>query len=406
MKKGILFVINELRPGGAEMFLLRLAHYLESDFEIHIYCLFPATNDEAFVNLLKSKVKFKFLPPFQGRLSDLRTNTYWKLNAIGILFKKKGIFTKLVERDKRIYFRKEIIKRKIRVINTSGISSDNFAVNYLNKYFKIPVLLTMHSDYNQEFWDVEGRSKDVFLKLAESIFTNSAVIAYTADHNINVFKELINYKGIKPEKCYLGHTPTAPKSNRMELGIGEDAFVIVMMARGIIEKGWVEAIKAFTILQMQNANSYLLLISTETEHIQKLKEENEENSHIIFKGYQAEPSTFLHSSDCMIFPSHFPESLPYAITEALACGKPVFACPIAEIPLMLETEEGIAGELIPLTNEGVADHFFLAEKLIELANDLQLLTRKQVLAEKAFAKFSMEKCGEFYKEKLLDIMKK
>ena len=405
MKEGVLLIINELRPGGAEMFLLRLAQYLESDFDIHIYCLFPQTNDEEFVKLLKSKVKFNFLDPFKDDRSSFRTRIYWKLNAMGTLFNKKGIFTKLVERDKRNYFKSELERRNIKAINTSGISSDNFAINYLNKYFKTPVLLTMHSDYNEEFWNIEGRSKNEFLKLAESIFSKSASISYTADHNINVFNELKNYKGVKPEKCYLGFTATLPTYNRVELGISDDAFVIVMMARGIREKGWIEAIAAFKILQEQRMNSFLILISTESEHIQNLRDENSNNENIIFRGYQSDPSIFLHSSNCMILPSHFPESLPYTITEALACGKPVYACPIAEIPKMLESEDGIAGDLIPLTNDGVANHVYLADKLIELANDSFLLKRKEDLAKKAFVKFSMENCGEFYKERLLSIMK-
>ena len=177
-----------------------------------------------------------------------------------------------------------------------------------------------------------------------------------------------------------------------------------MMARGIREKGWIEAIKAFKLLQMVREDSYLILISTESEHIKTLKIQNQANKNIIFIGYQADPSAILYSSNCMVLPSYFPESLPYTITESLACSKPVLACPIAEIPAMLNVNDQIAGYLIPLDNEGVANVDILAEKLIELATNSIVLQEKEMLSNQAFQKFSMEICGSYYKSKLLDIM--
>ena len=398
-KKGILFIINDLRPGGAEMFLLRLAQYLSNDFNIYIYCLNPEHNDVVFLKLFRRTLNFEFVVDASKELTRLKEKMYWKINAVGSLVGIKGLYSILVKWDNKKFIKKQLKEYNISLINCSGISSDYRSVNYFKRNFQIPILLTMHSDYNKQFWNYKERKQETFFEIAKDILTKVDGIIYTADENLEIFNELDNYTGVKPEKCYLGFTPTLATNNRKELNISDDAFVIVMMARGIQEKGWEEAIKAFKIVQKSNKNSFLLLIATETDYIIQLKKDNEFDKNIIFKGYQSEPSEFLYSSNCMVLPSYFPESLPYTIIESLACGKPVLACPIAEIPKMLETDEGVAGELIPLNSEGKADFIFLADKLIELANDKQLLKQKEVCAKKAFEKFSMKNCGDFYKKK-------
>lgn len=404
-KKGILFVINDLRPGGAEMFLLRLAQYLSKDFNIYIYCLFPKNNDLTFLKLFKDTLDFKFVVDAPNELAPFKEKMYWKINALGNMFGVKGIYTLLKKKRNRKYIHSQIKKYNISVINSSGISSDYRSINYFKNNFDIPVVLTMHSDYNKEFWNFGERKEEDFVKLAEGILSNADRILYTADHNMEIFNRFKNYRGTAPEKCYLGFTPGFKKNIRAEMNIPENAFVIVMMARGIKEKGWEEAINAFKMLQKINANSFLILIATETDYILQLKKDNEPNKNIIFKEYQSEPSAFLYSSNCMVLPSYFPESLPYALIESLACSKPVFACPIAEIPNMLTTDNGIAGELIPINGEGKADHLFLADKLIELAKNPLQQKQKEALAIKAFEKFSMEKCGDFYKKRIMEVIK-
>lgn len=395
IKRGILFTIGDLRPGGAEMFLLRLAQYLSSNFNIYIFCLNPEKNDVDFLKLFHANLNFKFLES-NSKTSPFQEKLYWKINALGSIFGLKGLYSKIIRIKNRQFIKKQIKQYNIVAINSSGISSDNRSIFYFKKNFKIPVLITMHSDYNEEFWELKDRKKEDFFKLSHSILSKADSILYTADHNIKIFQKIENYTGPKPEKCYLGFNPAPKKNIRASLNIPENAFVIVMMARGIREKGFVEAIDAFKLLKKEFFSSYLILIATETNHIKTLKEENKTEPNIIFMGYQADPSPILNSSNCMVLPSHFPESLPYTITESLACGKPVLACPIAEIPKMLKTNEGIAGELIPLTKQGIADHIFLAEKLIEYAKNPSLFSEKEKLAALAFQKFDMKKCGEFY----------
>ena len=175
------------------------------------------------------------------------------------------------------------------------------------------------------------------------------------------------------------------------------------MARGIEEKVWKEAIESFIKLKEIYANSYFFIISTITEYIEKLKTEYSNQKNLIFTGFQANPAAFLKSSSCSILPTYYPESLPYAITESLACNLPVLATPVAEIPNMLKSEQGIAGELIPFDENNRANVNILAEYLIKLATDQTYYEEKKILAKLAFEKFSMKKCGDSYLQKLIQI---
>jgi hypothetical protein len=60
-RPGILFIINDLRPGGAEMFLLRLGMYLKESYSIHILTINQGCDDPHFVNQIRKTLPFDFL---------------------------------------------------------------------------------------------------------------------------------------------------------------------------------------------------------------------------------------------------------------------------------------------------------------------------------------------------------
>jgi glycosyltransferase involved in cell wall biosynthesis len=402
-KQGVLFVVNDLRPGGAEMFLLRLANYLSKDVEVFIHCLHPEKNDLAFVQLFREQLSFQFIQ--QPFVNPKREKVFWKINAFFYFLGIKGVFAKLKKHNEILFYKKQLKHFNIRAILTSGISSDFKSTQFFRLHYNLPVILTMHSDYNEEFWNVSGRNQDEFFRLSNQIFQDTDVLFYTADHNIKILEHLQLNAQLPIKKCYLGFEKKPFVNVRSSFNIPTNAFVGTMMARGIPEKGWEEGIQAFTALQQTVPNSYLLLIHTETDYIEVLKEKYKHYSNIIFCGYVSDPSGILYSSDILLFPSHFPESLPYAITEALACSVPVLTTPIAEIPEMLNTNEGIAGELIPLDHSGKCDVEELANKLQLYAEDTFLLSEKKILASKAFEKFDMRTCGNSFKESLLPFLK-
>jgi glycosyltransferase involved in cell wall biosynthesis len=395
-KPGLLFVINDLRPGGAEMFWVRLGAYVQEDFDIHILSLNPERDDPNFVDMMHQNLVFSQVPFPVPEPSGIRSWLYWKLNAIATLFGREGFYVKLRDRYKRNVLGKEMKRRNIRIINTSSSSSDSFSVHYLKKNFGIPAVITMHSSYNEECWDDFG-SRERLIQTATGIFEGADHIFYTADHNIRIFSLLESLKIPKPEKVYLGYAPASVSVSRADLSIPEKAFVITMMARGIEEKGWQCLLNAFERLQTVRQESLLILIHTDTDYMKDLKIRYAENAAVRFCGYVADPSAILYHSDCSVLPSHFPESLPYAVIESLAAGTPVFATPVAEIPEMLRSDSGVAGGLVPFHADGKADADVLTGYLIRAATDTEQLANWKASAKQAFRKFSMEVCGEHYK---------
>lgn len=395
-KPGVLFVLNAFQPGGAEMFAIRLAKYLQQDYRIVFFSCGVADNDKDFIVQIRKEIDVELIEQPLTEISASKDWLFWKLNALASLWGVHGTFVKLKKWEIRSQYKRLLRKHNIRAVTSAESHSDSFSIRFFKHHFKLPVIITMHSAYNEENWGDEKNHETVF-RNADYVLGNADAIIYTADANTKIFNHISHAIKAKAEKVYLGFTPKATRSVRHELSIGTDDFVICMMARGIPEKGWQQLLNAFILLQEKHANSHLLLIHTDTGYMSQLKSDHSANEHIHFLGYLENPENILASSDCSVLPSHFPESLPYAITESLACGTPVFATPVAEIPNMLATEDGYAGGIIQFKKNNVADSEMLAEQLAELATSLKLQNELNGRAENAFKKFSMDVCGSHYK---------
>lgn len=396
-KPGLLFIINELATGGAETYLVRLAEKLQIDFTISVLTFMSYNNDDAFIKMMRGRVNFSLIEyPLQNP-KGFRNWLFWKINALFSKFGKKGLYVKLRDRYKRIQLRKKLRKENVQVVMTSSGSSDYFSAHYIKKHYNIPIVLTMHSSYNKENW-CSLVSEQKFFNWAQSIFEKVDYIFYTADYNYNIFNQIDCANIPKREKLHMGYEPKIAHSIRKDYSIPEDAFVCTMFARGIPEKGWGEALIAFSKFLKIYPNSYFFALAPNTEYMQSLQQTYSDNSHIIFTGYVSEPEHYIYSSDCTMLPSYFPESLPNSVIESLAYGKPILVTDVADTTKMIQHKDKQAGFIIPFTSEKKADVNNIFEKLVFLAENPQVLHEKQEIAQCAFQKFSLEKSVTRYKE--------
>jgi glycosyltransferase involved in cell wall biosynthesis len=406
MRPGILFVINDLQPGGAEMFMFRLAAHLQDRFAIFILSLNPENDDEAFVAAFQDQQTFQRISLPVLKEKGIKNRLFWKINALAYHLGMPGMHRSLVQWDFYRQLGKLLKKNNIVVANSSSSRSDAFAVRTLKQRFGIPVLITMHSSYNPSCWNQFG-TKDQRIAHCLEVFEAADFILYTAEENTEIFKELPKDFSHKREKCYLGFEihgrPELALPQMLE--IPDKAPVFCMMARGIPEKGWEIAISAFRKLNDDFPNSHLVLISTPTEHMKQLEESCSDISNIHFVGYQSNPSPILNRAMCSLLPSSYPESLPYAIIESLAVGTPVLATPVAEIPTMLNSSVGMAGALIPIKETGKGDEEALYVLLKQACTAPDVLLQWERAAKASFAeKFSMQVCGQVYENHLQTIM--
>jgi glycosyltransferase involved in cell wall biosynthesis len=165
-----------------------------------------------------------------------------------------------------------------------------------------------------------------------------------------------------------------------------------MVARGVADKGWLEAIAAARLLHANSPTTPIRLILVgDGPCLQSLRQEVTE-PWITFVGQQADPQPWIRSFDVGLLPTCLPEeSLPNTIIEYLAYGKPVIATAIGGIPQMLAS----AGKLIPLTTAGRADVSQLAAAMEDLL-DPDARSALATSAPAAFAPFSMSKCVAAY----------
>lgn len=395
-RPGILFIINDLRPGGAEMFLLRLGMYLKESYSIHILTINQGCDDPHFVNQIRKTLPFDFFPDLKRQPPVLLDWFFWKMNALWHRFGKRGQYVVLRDFWNLRRLKKELQRRNIRAVNSSGSPPDYVASTLFKRKLGLPFILTMHSSYNPPFWSVFG-GPDELRETCTEIFSAADEIFYTADENLEIFKFLKNKQIKRPEKQYLGYELDLNLKSREQLGIPKDTFVVSMMARGIEEKGWGVAIEAIEKLKQHKQNLLFVLIFTPTEYMRVLQHKYGSMPEYRFLSFVSNPASWLANSDCFILPSQFPESLPYAIIEALGVGTPVIASPVAEIPKMLESEQGLAGALIECDAMGRPSAERLAYHLNRLATEPDLRQALSKNAHLAFQKFSMENCGKRYK---------
>lgn len=125
---------------------------------------------------------------------------------------------------------------------------------------------------------------------------------------------------------------------RRELGVPEDAFVMLSVGDLIPRKNHIVALRAFA--QANIPNSYYLLCGN-GELKEMLQEESRKLNvadRVIFLGFRSDVREILHAVDLFCFPS-LQEGLPVALMEAMAAGVPCIASRIRGSNDLIENNE-------------------------------------------------------------------
>lgn len=378
----ILFTIYSLEVGGAQTFMIRLANQLAEKHSIFIYDHHPHRSSNILKGQLDRRIKvFGFCP--KG-LPDL---LLWKINRIcKFLFFKFELRVRL----KNIHYKSIVSYIRPDLINSHSSYSDYEAAL---RTPNTPLLISMHGEYEMQIDD------PVFLEKSCFTLKKAGFVVYAAKKNLTIFDRLPNID-VERKNIYYGFANVKCMSKeRSKLGISSDAFVFGMVARGIQEKGWKQAIEAFRIVEqrLSNFRIFLILVSGDENYIEDLKKEFKLSGNIIFTGFSLQPLEWINLFDVALLPTYFRgESLPNSIIEYLYAGKPVIATDIGEIPNMITHELEKAGTIINCYPHQAVNTSILAETMGEYITDPDLLAKHRGAARKAFGKFDMHKCVEAY----------
>jgi glycosyltransferase involved in cell wall biosynthesis len=181
------------------------------------------------------------------------------------------------------------------------------------------------------------------------------------------------------------------------LALGQDDFVLCMVARGIPEKGWEEAIQAVNWANARSArNIHLLLIGDGYEPDRLSDISRSKNIH--FLGFRPNIRDYFAASDMGFLPSRFKgESAPLVVIDCLLAGKPVLSSDIGEIRSMLASPEGLAGTLFPL-HDWTLDSEAIGRVIVELANQPSCYKSIQSRVAAASYKFEVTAMVDSYQE--------
>lgn len=153
---------------------------------------------------------------------------------------------------------------------------------------------------------------------------------------------------------------------RRQIGLGREDQVVMVPARLHVMKGHPYLFKGIpTILKAIERVQFLMVGQGPLRGVlEDLGRALKISDHVHFLGFRGDMADLMFLSDLVVLPSVSLESLPYALMEAMACGKPTVATRFSGVPEVVE--DGLTGILVPRY-----DPEALARAIIELVSDKQ-----------------------------------
>lgn len=414
----ILIAIEELRFGGAQTFALRFAQALcEAGHQVWLYTMYGNLTEMELVSRLAPDVP---ILAYQSAVPALDV----LMQRIDGWLERRGQHQSLRHSAVHAHLRQVLSENDIEVVSSNTFKSDELMAQVLANFPRVPLVVTMHGDYEQ-FWDFYQAGKhyvisDYPARLCHTVSRITAV-AYLADQNLRVLAPGVvpaeNTDHLTCRRIYNGlegrFSAEQQRFSRAALGIEPAAFVVGMVARGVPEKGWESLLAAYEKLridpELDGRPVHVMLVGS-SPFLDELKKCYAQDVNAHFLGFVNNPVDCIPTFDVGVLASNLKESLPNCIAEYLFAGRPVVSTDVGEIRNMLnpaldpgrpapnEPNED-AGFLVDFPPQGqAADVDQLYAALRRYACEPDLLARHQQLALLAFRKFSMSRCVTAYEE--------
>ncbi|MDO1448839.1 glycosyltransferase family 4 protein [Rhodocytophaga aerolata] len=394
----ILFSIGTLDVGGAQTIALRLASEFAAKQNYNVYFYNVASEkieSEMVEAILTSQVKFLSIYNY-----PIINFLLWKVNGI---LKLAGISYNFREKAKEWYFKFCIKRYKINLISSHLIGSDLFCTRILKKS-AIPIVITEHGDYV-----VHKKLGVEYLEpQMQGIFSRANFIVTVSDYCKKNIIEFMNTDTKPVQTIYNGITIVKQQyygEARRKLGISEKAIVYGLVARGIEEKGWREAIEAFLWVQSNTGKELHLVLVGAGEFLDKLKQiYTQYTSSIHFVGYSNKPAFWIESFDVGLLPTYF-ETLSNTVIEYIFMEKPAIVSNTGGVPEVVCNNGEVAGVLIDLDKDGKPCIKQLADAMLKYVTSTNLIKKHSVIAKKAFKKFEIDSCVQQYEKLFIYLTK-
>jgi L-malate glycosyltransferase len=395
----VMLAVTSLSIGGAQTLILRLAEALAEGDEVYLYDfnMYAASQDLSVSHRLPTSVRLISARRFESAINFLI--------SLDNKFRSVGFSTRWAELLRCFLFKKSVMKHKIDIVNTHLFHADYLVSASLTK-LSVPMVMVDHGDYR--FVLKDGIASQQMLS---KIFQRVDAIVYISDSNLEILKGFLPARDVIKRKIYNGFSVASSQTDglteRPQLNIGDGSVVFGMVARGIPDKGWEEAIYSFKeALKFAKKEIHLILVGG-SQYLYDLQSRlsQQELSYIHFVGYDDNPERWIRACNVCLLPTYFSgESLPCSVVEYLAQGKPVVASNIGGIPEMLDYQGERAGVLIDLDETGKVDVSAFTTAMLIYVHSTDLIDKHSQLAYLAFDKFRLEHCIKEYKTLFSDVI--
>ncbi len=371
----ILYVINSLKIGGAEKFIISLTNFLYDQKKENVHLL--NLNYENFTDNNELEINSTLPKANYHKIKQPQFLKYVTGNKI-----TKKIFSKLFFRYYEKYITGKALTEIKRINPTVIISSLIYSDRIIMKCdLSVPVIIIDHGDYREKFSD------------RKELIEKAAAVVCCAEANKKIMQEYNSKENMVVIHDGLLKPIPSISQTRKSLGIPEDTFVYIMIARGIREKGWIEALKGLRGSKY-SSNSFLVLVG-DGPGIEEAKVYAKEKkiNNVLFTGFMTNPGEIIHLADAALLPSYFiSESLPLTLIEALCADIPVIASNVGGISEIVTHHDGDCGILVPLQN-GKTDVKILASSMDLLYENYK---KYKMNIAHCRVKFDMAFCAEQY----------
>jgi len=372
----ILMVIPSLPVGGAEWAFVRLANALAGRNQVTAYVPYRCSSAPALTGALRG-VKLVSLPLphpfFQKALYKLSLTLQRLLPSVDVEQRLHSWVLGWLHRLSRF----DVVNPHLR--------SSALMVCRAFQHTPLPIVESDHGDY------ALLKKEDPELTRHQLLMQRVDAVICPSHHNARLISSLpwhLSFQQTVIPYSMPGAEEAEPRT--------DPTFTFGMVARGVAEKGWAEAIAAFRLARKEIRKPTRLVLVGDGPHLDKLKKTVTADEPIVFTGSQAHPADWISGFDVGLLPSYFTgESLPCAVIECLTLGKPVIATAVGGIPEMLEPPGGPCGLLVPLaTDTGHADVSALAEAMRSLAKNDTLRQTLAGRASKASLRYDASTCAQ------------
>jgi glycosyltransferase involved in cell wall biosynthesis len=201
-------------------------------------------------------------------------------------------------------------------------------------------------------------------RLFDKIIGVSNSIGYDLCHRPGVRVDARKFVAIHNGIDSTAISNTRAKAVREELGLAQDAPLVVTVANFFPMKGYPWLVAAIPRVLERIPNSTFLFVGggPDLRKIRTAVSGDDWKGRVLFAGSRRDAIDWLAAGDVVVLPSVAAEGLPIVILEALSLSRPVIATRIGGIPEIIQDRE--SGLLVPANDSGA-----LAESIISLLCD-------------------------------------